>query len=140
MYFRNLLSFFLQKGGVYRSNLNLLEHIHQVQFIQPSLIIMMHPNVFAAVNYLPSKPILKMNITHFNYLAYREGLTSCRSSCMRCKIGICHAWSVLTCLLDLWRQQWPGPLNGWFKEKGKTEGARQRDLYPLDLQRLCWYH
>lgn len=56
---------------------------------------MMHPNAFAVVNYLPSKPILNMNIIFFNNLAYREGLNSCRSSCMRCKIGICHAAGVL---------------------------------------------
>lgn len=39
-------------------------------------------------------------------------------------MGICHAASVLTCLLDLWRQQWPGPIKRRLQREKRGEDRR----------------
>lgn len=100
-----------------------------MQFTQPSLIITMHPNAFAAVNYLPSEPILNMNITRFNNLAYREGLNSCRSSCMRCKIGICHATSVLNVPV--------GPVAAAVARAVKGDALKEKGRQKVPVRGIC---
>lgn len=36
----------------------------------------------------------------------------------------------LSCLLDLWRQQWPGPLKGCFEEKGENRRCPSEGSVP----------